>query len=435
MKSNNQTRPWTKKEFEDCLRMKESGMTYAEISKKVKRTVGSLDHALRASSKVRARLFHVFEPEVDMPIKTPEGTESGAKTYGNEDYMVAESTTRDIKTLEQLIERCEIDLSRWSIESWRANVWQVGVKQDDGKVRKENLYQVKANLKKIPLTREQVTSIFQECLRQPTEVKYLHARNKGTKTLEISIPDLHLGKLAWEDETGHANYDSEEAERVFKLAVEDLITRVDPEDIKEIILPIGNDYFNVDSKENMTANGTPQNEDGRWQKSFRKGCQLATWAIKICSVVAPVKVIIVSGNHDTERCFYLGEFLSACFSENKNVEIDNSPTERKYCQVGSTLLCFTHGDRIKLKDLTHLAQVERRELWGQTKYCEWHLGHLHRESTMEEGGVIARVIPSLCPPDAWHSKSGYVMANRGAQAFLYDGDTGLECIFYHRTES
>lgn len=354
---------------------------------------------------------------------------------GTDDALVAEACTEDIKTLEQLVEACNIDLEKWQVERWTANTWQVGVKTFDAdgnaEVVTKNLWQVKANLKLKPITQADIQELFSSFAPYvSTPLKYSVA--DGSKLLEVSIPDLHLGKLCWGDETGHGNYDTAEAMTRFKNAVDDLLSKVDPDDVSEILFPIGNDALNVDSKNNETANGTPQTEDGRWQKSFKKACELSTWAINRCLEIAPVRVPIVPGNHDTERSYYLGCFLEAKFGDNENVLVNNSPTERKYCRFGNTLIGFTHGDRIKLKDLISLAQNEQRKAWGETKYCEWHLGHLHRESVMEDGGVIARVIPSLCPPDAWHAKHGFVMAIPAAQSFVYDGEKGLEAIHYHR---
>jgi hypothetical protein len=431
MNNTTTSKTWTKKEFKMCESLRKRGHTYAEIAKKLNRGVSSIDHALRPSSRIRSLFFGDSSLE-----ETPEAPkQKGATVTGNDEEIVAESVCKDIRTLEDLLTSCNVDLDKWQVENWRSNVWQVGAKTDDGRVVKQNLYQVKALLKRIPITREEIKEIFHSCSK-PLVSKQLHrAKKSGKKLLEISIPDIHLGKLCWGEETGGVDYNTQEAINRFQGALESLISREDPKDIHEILLPIGNDFFNTDGKENETSNGTPQAEDSRWQKSFKKGCELATWAINRCSQVAPVKVIIIAGNHDLEKSYYLGCFLEAKFGEDKNVEINNSPQVRKYHQFGNTLIGFTHGDKIKLKDLTSLIQNEKRKEWGETKYCEFHLGHLHRESSIEDGGVTVRVIPSLCPPDSWHSQNGYVMSNPAAQAFLYDDEEGLECIYYHRVKA
>jgi hypothetical protein len=426
---NVSNKPWTVKEYKAAIEMRKKGCSYQQVAYQLERSLNSVHHALRPSSLIRKRLlsdgFESFDDTTQLSRVEP-------RISGTSTQIEAESVTENITSLEELINACRIDLTKWEVERWTANTWTIGAKDSDGNIVAKNMYQVKAVLKKIALTREAVEQLFRDSIRDcKFDFKFSCPKNSSSeKVLEISIPDLHLGKLAWEEETGHENYDSQKAIEVFRGAIQDFLSRTPG--VSEIILPIGNDYFNVNNKQNTTAHGTPQDEDSRWQKSFRKGYQLAVWAINECSKIAKVKVVIISGNHDTERTFYLGECLNAFFSENSYVTIDNAPTQRKYCVVGNTLIGFTHGDRIKLKDLTRIAQIEQRDAWGKTKYCEWHLGHLHRESTIEEGGVVARVIPSLSPPDAWHSTSGYVTSNRGAQAFLYDKNKGLECIYYYR---
>jgi len=434
---------WTEDEKATCIRLRESGLSMSEIGEHLDRSKSSVSNFLWAlnnehisgvssfpysqlTPKEAAVKQYVDEQcsEKPAPYKSPTVT-------GTEEEIVAESCTENVRTLEDLIRVCNIDLEKWQIERWTANTWPVGIKVEDRVITK-NLYQVKAILKLKPITQADIQELFASFSPYISTTKSEFIAEEGSKLLEISIPDLHLGKLCWGDETGGANYDTNIAMERFKTAMDDLLSKVDPNDVSEILFPIGNDALNVDSKNNETANGTPQTEDGRWQKSFKKACELSTWAINRCLEVAPVRVPIVPGNHDTERSYYLGCFLEAMFNGNSDVEVNNTPTERKYCRFGNTLICFTHGDRIKLKDLIALAQNEQRKAWGQTKFCEWHLGHLHRESVMEDGGVIARVIPSLCPPDAWHAKHGFVMAIPAAQAFVYDDKKGLETIHYHR---
>lgn len=434
-KNNGFGKPWTREEYNLAVLYRNKGWSYQRIAQELRRGVSSIDHALRPSSKVAEGLWN--SEMADGPEHESDQRENASivepHMTATDDCIEAEARTENIRTLEDLVAACNIDLTKWQVERWVANTWPVGAKDDSGKVVTKNLYQVKASLKRIPLTKDQILALFRDCIKECSRPStFVKHSGRGSKVLEVSVPDLHLGKLAWDEETGHDNYDSQEAEKRFKEAVEDLVSRGDKSAIGQIILPIGNDYFNVNSRENVTAHGTPQNEDSRWQKSFRRGCTLAVWAANRCHEIAPVKVIIVAGNHDLERVFYLGEFLSAFFRNQDTIEVDNGPTPRKYHKVGNTLLCFTHGDRMKLNDLTHIAQIEQREVWGKTKYCEWHLGHLHRESAIESGGVIARVIPSLSAPDSWHSNSGYVTSCPAAQAFLYDLEAGLECIYYHR---
>jgi predicted phosphodiesterase len=247
--------------------------------------------------------------------------------------------------------------------------------------------------------------------------------------VEFALPDLHLGKLAWSEETGHGNWDLKIAENVYKEAIEDLLSR-SPE-AEEAWLIVGNDFFNVDNDAGTTTAGTPQDEDGRWQKTFKKGKEILLWSIgRLRKKYSKVKVIVVYGNHDKQRTYYVGEVLAEAAKSMTGVEVDNRPLDRKFFQWGDTGLGFTHGDRIKVRDLAHLVQNEARQIWGNTKRFELHLGHLHQDIVKSLGGVTVRWIPALCPPDAWHSKSGYTMSEKAAMLFEYD-QSGMKNLYVH----
>jgi hypothetical protein len=56
---------------------------------------------------------------------------------------------------------------------------------------------------------------------------------------------------------------------------------------------------------------------------------LAQEVIDKCASIAPVDVIIIPGNHDEERTFYMGDALACRYEGNPNVTVDNSPKTRK----------------------------------------------------------------------------------------------------------
>ena len=81
----------------------------------------------------------------------------------------------------------------------------------------------------------------------------------------------------------------------------------------------------------------------------------------MCATIAPVDVLIVSGNNDEERSFYLGEVLSALYSNTDRIFVDNSAKKRKYYSYGNVLLGLTHGYHEKLKELKDLMAYEVRD--------------------------------------------------------------------------
>jgi len=75
--------------------------------------------------------------------------------------------------------------------------------------------------------------------------------------------------------------------------------------------------------------------------------------------------------------------------------------------------------------------IEEPTLWAQSKFREWHIGHLHhqKEIAAEENGVVVRTLRSLSPTDAWHYEKGLVAAVQSAEAFLWHKERGLLARF------
>tara|TARA_R110002012_G_scaffold77863_3_gene198572 strand:- start:5890 stop:7119 length:1230 start_codon:yes stop_codon:yes gene_type:complete len=356
----------------------------------------------------------------------------------NEAQLESVVSTR-IKTIDDLIEQCEIDLNHWEIDRYVVNKWEVGTAVD-GEILTEPLFQVKAWLKRSTL-RNIIMEVRTEILNEiEKHSPYFPVRSytKSTKPhlLEISIFDLHFGKLCWGGETGE-DYDTKIASKRFLAAIESLLEKSKGFDIERIIFPIGNDFFNSDSLNNTTTAGTPQDEDLRWQKTFRRGRQLLIQGIDMLSQIAPVDVLVVQGNHDFERAFYVGDVLEAWYHNNENVVVDNNANPRKYKKYGECLIGFTHGNNEKIANLPLIAAHEKPKEWATTKYREMHLGHLHHRkdikfiSTQEFNGMTIRHLRSLSGTDAWHNLKGYKGSVQSAEAFLWSKDGGMVGQFTH----
>ncbi len=266
------------------------------------------------------------------------------------------------------------------------------------------------------------------------KIDYEFKNQSENNLLEINIADLHLGKLCWEGETGE-NYDVKIAQERFFNVLKKMIHRVSVFDYNRIVFPIGNDFFNSDNLFNTTTHGTPQDEDLRWQKTYKIGRELLVNAIDFLSQYAPVDVIVVQGNHDFQRMFFVGDALSLWYSNSKDVNINNSAKIRKYYKYGDVLLGFTHGSDEKVANLPLIMAQEATKEWGNTKFKEMHVGHLHHRkeikylSTAEYNGIVVRFMRSLAGTDQWHSKKGYVGGIKGGECFLWNANDGLIAMF------
>lgn len=340
-----------------------------------------------------------------------------------------------IKTLEDLVRICEIDLAKWEITSWECNKWEVGIRTDDGEVKVEPLYQVKAKLKIRTLDNDlglQKELILKELKEYSPHVKPfdLEPNTFGELLLELAVLDLHLGSLVWHEETGD-NYDLKIAEKRFKDAISALLSRVNISTIGKIMIPIGNDFLNVDNKNNSTSNGTVVDTDCRFMKMVKAGRRILIETIDSLSRIAPVDVLIVPGNHDYTSSLMLGEILEAFYHNNERVHIDNSLKSRKYYKFGKVGIQLTHGDEEKHPELGLIFATEEPKMWGETKFRFCQLGHHHKNkktnyiSVNEFPGFQIQILPTLSSTTAWAYKKGYNSLKQ-AKAFLYHPTEG--CI-------
>ncbi len=248
--------------------------------------------------------------------------------------------------------------------------------------------------------------------------KIKYKKSKDPICYEISLPDIHYGKIT--DEPMNI------IEEHYIKAIVDLHRKADGLEIDRFLLPVGNDGLNSEGMSRATTKGTPQQDNMRWRESFRGYWHLVTKAIDYLAQFAPVDVVVVQGNHDFERMFYAGEVLAAIYHNNKNVTVDNSLDARKYYEYGVNMIMFTHGDKEKTQELPLLIATEQPEMWSRAKVREIHCGHKHKEMLNEYMGTKVRFIPSICGNDLWHKTQGYVGTLRCGQAYIWNKNRGLE---------
>lgn len=328
----------------------------------------------------------------------------------------------NIGTEAELVAQFEIDLTRWNIDKFT-------VSRNRSKVADAGQFALKARLtRKIEqnLVRDELAAMALEFKRQRPPVKPIkHSTRISGNMLELTIPDLHMGKLAWAPETGYRDYDVRIAERTFEAALAALVQRTAAFDYDQVLLVIGNDLLNTDSIEDTTTAGTQVSTDTRYFKTFEVTRRMLTRAIEQLRLLAPVKVVVVPGNHDTLSSWHMGNSLECYFHACPDVTVDNEPTQRKYHQHGNVMLMWSHGDKGKRSDLPLLMATERPAMFGATKYREIHTGDLHQVRLEETHGIRLRILPALCAPDDWHSGNGYVGNVASAEAYVWSAVEGL----------
>lgn len=387
-----------------------------ELRKEIERTLEVKEtRAREIVRKIIGRYTGEYFKQVDTLIKA------------NNNYKKEVVTSSEINSLEKVIEHCNIDTSIWNIEKYSI---EQGANDKEGNAQ----FRWKLNLeKKVSDFNEKIIADLKEDLKKNSKV--VARKNYGKSNgfmLEIAIWDAHVGKKSWEQETG-VNYDLKIAKKIYLDTLNDLITKASNFGVPEkILFVVGQDFINIDNNLLTTTAGTKQDVDGRYAKIVKEGRELLTTSIDILKEIAPVEVVVSAGNHDTNTMFHIGDSLECFYHNDENVNVDNQPISRKYVKYGKSLICLSHGDKVKADQIPLIMATECVKDWALTSYKFAQFGHYHHESMKEIRGVKIHYLSSISAPDLYHFDNGYVGSIRQAQAFIFDKENGLESILYSK---
>jgi UDP-2,3-diacylglucosamine pyrophosphatase LpxH len=355
------------------------------------------------------------------------------------DVLEARSTSRRIKTVEDLLRHIEADMQRFEIAASEATKWETG----DGEGSTLELHRVFVRLKPKagPSTRECVEAMIQAAskpLRKPL-TKSVKAPKRDGLWQVLIVADTHFAKYAWRETTGGDDYDLTIAERLVGEATEELLAMGDTyKPVRRTIALLG-DLFHYDTPAGTTTSGTPLERDGRLQKMIQVGCDSLLGAIERSAATVPTDVTIVNGNHDETLTWAFQRIMQERFRNDRRVRIDGRYTGRQYVTHGRNLLGFVHGHRAKRK-LPQIMALEAAADWSQCPYREWHTGHFHSQAAEWQrpietlDGVIVRTAPALCPPDDWHSVNGFIGSRQACETFIYSPEGGLTAMHVSRLQ-
>lgn len=240
--------------------------------------------------------------------------------------------------------------------------------------------------------------------------------------LVTSATDFHWGMRSWDRESGY-EYNRKIAKQRLLQTTEDLISRL-PGQPEGIVVAVGSDWIHCDALKASTTRGTPVDVDGSPLELMITGAELAREHIDLLATAAPVRVVLMAGNHDRTNAHALLLYLHAVYEKSDRVTVVNCHHLRVYQEIGSTLMCFTHGDSIKVNKLGPVMAKEQRDAWGRAKHHVAFGGHLHHQRIQEIGGIRHYLLPSLASPDAWHAGEGYVTSTQGLMGVMVDVEDG-----------
>lgn len=351
------------------------------------------------------------------------------------DDQMSFSLVSRIQSLEDLVKHFKVDLTLWEVEKFVANSWEMGYTDQQKKPGQIPLYQVKATFRK----RVSMAAILDEIEDLKNEIK-AHApvpklvtystRDSGN-LLELMLPDLHAGKLAWSKETGYEDYDLAISIDTYRRAIDSLIDQSKGYKVDKIILGVGNDLLQTDNIQGTTYSGTKVDTDSRYHKVYKTVRKMLCEVIEKLRLIAPVEVKLVPGNHDTLSTFTMGDSLECMFCKYPDVNVDNAPSRHKTVEWGNCFLILTHGHEGKQADYGMWMASTYPDVFGRTKFREIHVGHKHKTAVDEKFGVRVRTLSALCPPDAWHATNIFTGNLRTAEALVWNKERGLVATFFH----
>lgn len=382
----------------------------------------------KKSKKTYADKLGISEQEVDDLIKIIRSDSYISLTRDLDDYKEEIKKTNNEKgTIEsvvnskfdpqsdlQLAKLHKIDLNKYVIRQYYSKL------QTNGNFTSTVL----ASLKKPEDYSVEDFVKFMSTFKEKTPPTYSanHQSDKPFIDAELSIADYHLAKK-------HIDNDNDPIERIlcyFKIAL-DLVQKVTAShNIDNIIFPISNDFFHTDNYQNQTTNGTPQDTIMSYDKEYEAGFGLLVDTINLLRNHSNnVRVVLVQGNHDRTKSFYLAHALEVYFKGALDVTFDREHSVIKGHTVGNTFIGWHHGN-CKIADLPLLFATSPKfsKQFGDALYREVHTGDKHHYMAIDIKGVRIQQMPSLSGVDRWHADNNFVNSIRAAIILLYDKEYG-----------
>lgn len=403
-------------QLEQMLHWKKSKKFYAEKLNITESEVDELMRELRDSQIARGdaeTADYIGELE-DTIVRFIEDVQRGTGE-------VVLNSKEEIRSLDELIEKCKIDTEKWEITKYVQNYWGNA---------EHPYYQVKAWLGK-----KKGEQVFQDSFIDflsgyaPVSQDIMSPKiqpGKPVAALVINKQDAHYNKV---DVGG--NNDIEERFARMAYRVETILNQASlSNSLDKVIYIIGSDEFNSEFT-GTTTKGTPQQNIEGYHSSFEAICNHEILMITLLLQYAnDVDIVYVAGNHDEYVGWHLINWLKTYFRNTDRLTFDCSPRYRKYISYGVTAMMFNHGDAMKPAKLAGIFPMEYKDGWSDHDVYYIFTGDKHHELSQDFNGIKFYQIPAFSnAKSGWDEKNGYTCARGEVTAFLIDHNDGMTNIF------
>ncbi len=221
------------------------------------------------------------------------------------------------------------------------------------------------------------------------------------------LADVHIGMMAWGQETGE-DYDT----GIAASRVRDWVGRAvdaSPASGLAIILDVG-DLTHANDQTNQTQRSKHiLDVDTR---NFRTlDVTIATLVYSVEYALrkhARVKVRILPGNHNPDSYLVVMFALAERYRDETRVEIQKVPGEFFMHEFGRVMIAAHHGDKSKADRMVHFIADQYAEAWGRTRHRYLFTGHLHHHKSQDIGGVTWEQLRAVTARDAYAASHAYV---------------------------
>lgn len=247
-------------------------------------------------------------------------------------------------------------------------------------------------------------------------------------TNTVIVTDYHLGMLSWPAETGH-DWNIEIATSTLIKLFQYVLAEAPK--AKKMVIMQGGDFLHFDS---IIAAVTPTSghhldSDSRFAKIVDAAITVLRAVIDMCLAThEEVHVILAEGNHDLTSSLWLRKMFKVLYENEPRVTIDDSEIPFYVHQHGDVMLAFTHGHKSRKPALPSFFAAKYPEIWGATKKRYVFCGHEHHEDSKQYPGMLVVQEPTIAPPDAYSTRSGYV-SEREARCYTFHKEWGRWKVF------
>lgn len=368
--------------------------------------------------------------------------EKSSIEYKNDGSIISEKfiIIRDGEdmTPEFLLEAHGLKPGLWEITSYKNNMWNTQIKGGSKQISYQSKLAAKprgAGLSFTDIDEYLKTKKFKYGKPLTKPLNY----DPCSDFLEITLPDLHSGLLAWRMETGR-DYDLNIAKARFFQCMYDVRDRCQGQKLKKILFATLGDLLHFDNDNQTTTKGTFQQADGRFAKVYDATLDMMIDGITILGNIAPVEVIYIKGNHDGVTGYALMKAVEKAFTEDPNITFNTNPNPHKHQRNGNVLTGWTHGN-MPATNMGSWLQDAAREDFGLSKFVEVHAGHFHTEKTREKkpvdyyqvrdfGGIVIRYLPTISNSSYWEHEMGYPQGTKTMVSYIWNEITGLRTMWY-----